>query len=111
MTLQEAERITSWYRRQFSDPGTDIEFVSRCHKVLKGGLFSMNILALSPLIGLYRGKCSLKTAIILIIVCYVFALLFLVCTRQLARVRAFLETNGHQNLSDVSNKFPSDRNA
>ena len=69
----------------------------------------MNIVALLPLIGLYRGKCSLKAAIILIIVCYAFALLFLVCKRQIARVHAFLETNGHKNLSDVPNNFPSDR--
>ena len=110
LTLNEAMRITSWYRSQFSDRGTDFEFVSRCHKVLKIGTFSMIAVGVLPLLGFYRGRCSLDGAVICLIICLAFAVLFLVGVRQLARVLAFMEMHSCQNLSDVS-KLSNDRNA
>jgi hypothetical protein len=110
LSLEQAERITSWYRSQFSDRGTDIEFVSRCHKVIKNGSFSMIALGILPLLGFYRGKCSLRGAIICLIICFALSVVFLVATRQLARVLAFMEMHSCKNLSDVS-KLTNDRNA
>jgi hypothetical protein len=110
LTLKEAERITSWYRSQFSDRGTDIEFVSRCHRVIKSGAFSMIAVGILPLLGFYRGRCSLDGAIFCLIICFAFAVLFLIGTRQLARVLAFMEMHSCQNLSEMS-KLSNDRNA